>query len=59
MKDNIDKLHEVAAYLIKHEKMGGDDFEAVMNGTYVEPVEAEETESDDDKSSTAENSEDN
>ena len=30
-----------------------------MNGTYVEPVEAEETESDDDKSSTAENSEDN
>lgn len=59
LKDNIDKLHEVAAYLIKHEKMGGGDFEAVMNGTYVEPVEAEETESDDDKSSTAENSEDN
>ena len=59
LKDNIDKLHEVAAYLIKHEKMGGDDFEAVMNGTYVELVEAEETESDDDKSSTAENSEDN
>lgn len=59
LKDNIDKLHEVAAYLIKYEKMGGDDFEAVMNGTYVEPVEAEETESDDDKSSTAENSEDN
>ena len=23
LKDNIDKLHEVAAYLIKHEKMGG------------------------------------
>ena len=59
LKDNIDKLHEVAAYLIKHEKMGGDDFEAVMNGTYVEPVEAVETESDDDKSSTSENSEDN
>jgi cell division protease FtsH len=59
LKDNIDKLHEVAAYLIKHEKMGGEDFEAVMNGTYVEPVEAEETESDDDKSSNAENSEDN
>lgn len=35
LKDNIDKLHEVAAYLIKHEKMGGEDFEAVMNGTYV------------------------
>ena len=41
LKDNIDKLHEVAAYLIKHEKMGGEDFEAVMNGTYVEPVEAD------------------
>mgnify|MGYP002724639430 FL=1 len=48
LKDNIDKLHEVAAYLIKHEKMGGEDFEAVMNGTYVEPVEAEDAESDKD-----------
>ena len=36
---NIDKLHEIAAYLIKHEKMSGSDFEAVMNGTYVEPIE--------------------
>ena len=41
---NIDKLHEIAAYLMKYEKMGGEDFEKVMNGTYVEPVEAEETE---------------
>lgn len=48
LKDNIDKLHEVAAYLIKHEKMGGEDFEAVMNGTYVEPVEAEDAESEED-----------
>lgn len=55
LKDNIDKLHEVAAYLIKHEKMGGDDFEAVMNGTYVEPVEAEDTESEEDNANTAEN----
>lgn len=39
LSSNIDKLHEVAAYLIKHEKMSGEDFEAVMNGTYVEPVE--------------------
>ena len=38
---NIDKLHEIAAYLIKHEKMGAEDFEKVMNGTYVEPIEAE------------------
>lgn len=55
LKDNIDKLHEVAAYLIKHEKMGGEDFEAVMNGTYVEPVEAEDTESEEDNANTAEN----
>lgn len=55
LKDNIDKLHEVAAYLIKHEKMGGDDFEAVMNGTYVEPVEAENAESEEDNANTAEN----
>ena len=41
---NIDKLHEIAAYLMKYEKMGGEDFEKVMNGTYVEPVETEETE---------------
>lgn len=55
LKDNIDKLHEVASYLIKHEKMGGEDFEAVMNGTYVEPVEAEDAESEEDNANTAEN----
>ena len=55
LKDNIDKLHEVAAYLIKHEKMSGEDFEAVMNGTYVEPVEAEDAESEEDNENTAEN----
>lgn len=55
LKDNIDKLHEVAAYLIKHEKMGGEDFEAVMNGTYVEPVEAEDAESEEDNANNAEN----
>lgn len=55
LKDNIDKLHEVAAYLIKHEKMGGEDFEAVMNCTYVEPVEAEDAESEEDNANTAEN----
>lgn len=55
LKDNIDKLHEVAAYLIKHEKMGGEDFEAVMNGTYVEPVEVEDAESEEDNANTAEN----
>ena len=41
------KLHEVAAYLLKHEKMAGETFAAVMDGTYVEPDEEpdeEETE---------------
>ncbi len=42
LSDNIDKLHEIAAFLIKHEKMGSEEFEAVMNGTYVEPVDVEE-----------------
>ena len=44
LSENMEKLHEIAAYLIKHEKMGSDDFEAVMNGTYVEPVEEDEEE---------------
>jgi cell division protease FtsH len=42
LKDNIDKLHQVADYLIKHEKMHNQDFEAVMNGTFVEPEEVSE-----------------
>ncbi len=42
LRANIDKLHEIAAYLIKHEKMGAEDFEKVMNGTYVEPIEIDE-----------------
>ncbi len=33
---HMDKLHEVAGYLIKHEKMSGETFEQVMNNTYVE-----------------------
>ena len=44
LSENIDKLHEIAAYLMKHEKMGEADFEAVMNGTYVEPAEEEDEE---------------
>lgn len=36
---HMQKLHEVAGYLIKHEKMSGETFEQVMNGTYVEEVE--------------------
>ncbi|MDR0914249.1 MAG: ATP-dependent zinc metalloprotease FtsH [Oscillospiraceae bacterium] len=44
LNGNISKLHEVAAFLIKHEKMSQDEFEAVMGGTYVEPVEEPEEE---------------
>ena len=36
---HMEKLHEVAGYLIKHEKMSGETFEQVMNGTYVEEVQ--------------------
>ena len=41
---HMPKLHELAAYLIKHEKMSGDVFESIMDGTYVEPVEMPDTE---------------
>lgn len=51
LSENIDKLHEIAAYLIKHEKMSSTDFEAVMNGTYVEPIEEDD---DDEEEFTAE-----
>lgn len=42
--DNMDKLHQIAEYLIKKEKMHNEDFEAVMNGTFVEPVDVDEDE---------------
>ncbi|MGN0454354.1 MAG: ATP-dependent zinc metalloprotease FtsH [Ruminococcus sp.] len=45
---NMDKLHQVAAYLIKHEKMSGEVFEEVMNGTFVEPPEVDDNGASDD-----------
>ena len=42
LKEHIDKLHEVAQYLIKYEKMNGENFAAMMDGTFVYPVEDEE-----------------
>lgn len=57
LSENIDKLHEIAAYLIKHEKMGSEDFEAVMNGTYVEPIEVEESDESEETFSDNANSE--
>lgn len=44
LKENIDKLHEVAKYLIKNEKMHNEDFEAVMNGTFVWEEESDDEE---------------
>lgn len=35
LSENIDKLHEIAKYLIKNEKMHTEDFVAVMDGTFV------------------------
>ena len=36
LKDHIDQLHNVAQYLIRHEKMSGDEFRAMVNGTFEE-----------------------
>ena len=46
LSDNMDMLHDIAKYLIKHEKMGSEDFTAVMNGTYKEPEEVEQETAD-------------
>lgn len=46
LSDNMDKLHDIAKYLIKHEKMGSEDFTAIMNGTYKEPEEVEQETAD-------------
>ena len=46
LSDNMDKLHDIAKYLIKHEKMGSEDFTAVMNGTYKEPEEVDQETAD-------------
>ena len=44
----MDKLHEVAAYLMAHEKMSGEDFDAMMKGTFVPEAEASEEETSED-----------
>lgn len=42
----MNKLHDVAKYLLKHEKMDGEVFEKVMDGTFIEEeiIEEETTE---------------
>ena len=39
LKENMDKLHILAEYLVKNEKIDGDDFLKLMNGENVRPVE--------------------
>ena len=45
LKDHIDKLHELANYLMEHEKIDGENFRKLMEGTLVvdsTPVEVKE-----------------
>ncbi len=42
----MDKLHEVAAYLMANEKMSGEDFDAMMKGTFVPSAEADTEEAE-------------
>ncbi len=44
LNSNIDKLHITAQYLMKHEKMNGDTFAKVMDGTFVEEPDTAEPE---------------
>ncbi len=44
LTEHMDKLHEVAQVLLVKEKISGDEFDAIMKGTYV--PEPEETESE-------------
>ena len=43
LSEHIDKLHALAQYLIRHEKIDGKKFAALMEGTLVEPEEQPET----------------
>ncbi len=42
LTEHMDQLHEVAQYLIKHEKIDGPDFEKLMKGESLDPVTSEE-----------------
>lgn len=43
LTDHMDKLHELAHYLIKYEKIDGDKFNRLMEGKLTEDIEAPET----------------
>ncbi len=42
LTEYMPQLHTVAQHLMRFEKMNGDTFESIMNGTYVEPAEEPE-----------------
>lgn len=43
LTEHMDKLHELAQYLIKYEKIDGDNFDALMKGTLADTDETAET----------------
>ncbi|MEE1124831.1 MAG: ATP-dependent zinc metalloprotease FtsH [Acutalibacteraceae bacterium] len=47
LTEYMPQLHTVAEHLMKFEKMNGDTFESIMNGTYVEPIDEPEEISED------------
>ena len=46
LREHIDQLHLVADYLIKNEKIDGDDFDALMKGELSETLDKEDSESE-------------
>ena len=44
IKANAEKIHIVAQYLLKYEKINGDDFEKLMKGESIETPDSEKTE---------------
>ena len=57
LKDNIDKLHFIAKYLLEHEVMDSDQFEAVMNNDSITREEVEKIAADKKSRSEKENEE--
>ena len=49
LTENIDKLHEIANYLIENEKMSGEKFEEIMSGKCKEDNNSEDLSSEADK----------
>ena len=57
LKDNIEKLHFIANYLLEHEVMDSDQFEAVMNNDSITREEVEKIAADKKSRSEKENEE--